>query len=59
MTSMGKPLREFNSNTSLTNRECRIWVEKGPKFIELMSLTPEAKAYLDYNADLQEVVDKL
>ena len=56
---MGKPLREFNSNTPLTNRECRIWVEKGPKFIELMSLTPEAKAYLDYNADLQEVVDKL
>ena len=54
-----KRLIEFSIvDPKLSSRDTKILVTKGAKLFELMDLTPEAKAYLEYNADLAEVVQK-
>jgi hypothetical protein len=48
----------LRSTTTLSGKEIRVLIEKGATLFSLMRLTEEAKAYLKYNSDLAEVIEK-
>lgn len=48
----------LRSTTTLSGKEIRVLIEKGNTLFSLMRLTEEAKAFLKYNQDLADVIDK-
>jgi hypothetical protein len=53
-----KPTISIRSTTPLSGVEIRVLIEKGNTLFSLMRLTEEAKAFLKYNQDLAEVIEK-
>lgn len=55
---MNTPTKSFRSSSPLEAAEIKILVDKGAKLFELMTLTPDAEKYLEFNPELARVIAK-
>jgi hypothetical protein len=56
--NMNTPTKSFRSSSPLEAAEIKILVDKGAKLFELMTLTPDAEKYLEFNPELARVIAK-